>query len=215
MDGAQNVPEFKWTAAKHEAAYMLAEDRLTDEEIAEKSGVTRRALQTWKERPEFREKVQQIADKLASAVFSRGIARRANRIRVLNEQHEKMQAVIKERAADASMADVPGGKTGLVVRQVKGVGKGDDFQVVHEYAVDTALLKEIREHHKQVAQELGQWTEKHVIGGDPEKPFLHEHGHRINPAALRAFTEDLAAAGLDDLSENGGGEPVDPQASPG
>ena len=78
--------------------------------------------------------------------------------------------------------DVPGGSTGLLVRQVKLVKiysvPGQDLeddepdaadvlcsaklnQVVYEYAVDTGLLKELREHERQAAQELGQWTEKH------------------------------------------------------
>jgi hypothetical protein len=32
--------------------------------------------------------------------------------------------------------------------------------VVEEYEVDTGLLKELREHEKQAAQELGQWSDK-------------------------------------------------------
>lgn len=53
-----------------------------------------------------------------------------------------------------------GGKTGLIVHNVKGVGKGDDFQLIDLYEVDTGLLREMREHEKQAAQELGDWTER-------------------------------------------------------
>lgn len=71
-----------------------------------------------------------------------------------------MQQVIAERAEDIELQDVAGGKTGLIVHNVKGVGKGEDFQLIDLYEVDTGLLKELREHEKQAAQELGQWTEK-------------------------------------------------------
>jgi len=49
--------------------------------------------------------------------------------------------------------------------QVKGIGRGEDFEVVHIYAVDGTLLREIREIEKQAAQELGQWSEKHEHTG--------------------------------------------------
>jgi hypothetical protein len=31
---------------------------------------------------------------------------------------------------------------------------------VAEYSIDTGLLKELRDHERQAAQELGQWAEK-------------------------------------------------------
>lgn len=61
------------------------------------------------------------------------------------------------------MKDVPGGNTGLLVRTTKGIGSGDTFQIVDEYAVDTGLLRELREHEKQAAQELGQWIDKSEV----------------------------------------------------
>jgi hypothetical protein len=38
---------------------------------------------------------------------------------------------------------------------------------VEEYQVDTRLLKELREHKKQAAQELGQWSEKARVEQGP------------------------------------------------
>jgi hypothetical protein len=38
---------------------------------------------------------------------------------------------------------------------------------VEEYQVDTGLLKELREHEKQAAQELGQWSEKARVEQGP------------------------------------------------
>jgi hypothetical protein len=67
-----------------------------------------------------------------------------------------MLQVVEERAADASMAKVPGGRTGLLVRQIKVVGSGANQKLVPEYVVDTGLLREIRATAQQAAEELGQ-----------------------------------------------------------
>lgn len=53
-------------------------------------------------------------------------------------------------------------------------------------------------------------------GGSPI-PIDHSgsvtHEHRLDAAALRAFNEDVARAGLGDLSADGGQQPVDTQAA--
>ena len=66
-----------------------------------------------------------------------------------------MHQVIDARAADPAMHAVPGGKTGLVVKTVKGVGKGEDFRLVEEYRVDTDTLRSILEHERRAAKEVG------------------------------------------------------------
>jgi hypothetical protein len=113
-----------------------------------------------------------------------------------------MKQVIAERAADPMMEGVPGGTTGLLVRQVKFVKMlsvkrdrptsladepehEDDLIIpekrvvqVEEYAVDTALLHEIRMHEDEVAKHLGQLVEKREDKLDATDNFL---------GALRAF----------------------------
>jgi len=74
-----------------------------------------------------------------------------------------MDKVIEERAADPTMAAVPRGKTGLLVRRVKSFGRGKHRVVVEEYVVDIKLLKQFRETLKQAAQEIGQWGHSHDI----------------------------------------------------
>jgi hypothetical protein len=54
------------------------------------------------------------------------------------------------------MQKTPGGDTGLLVKTLKSIGAGENAQVVAEYAVDTALLAEIRKHEDHVAVDLGQ-----------------------------------------------------------
>ena len=165
MEPSQNFPPFKWGKGKNEAAQLLAEDVLTDDEIGEKVGVSRRTLYTWRQHPEFVAKIAEHVKHLGDVSRRVAIANRNRRVRWLNDRVERMHSVIRDRAADPLMQDVPGGKTGLMVRTMKGVGAGPAAQVVEEYAVDTGLLKELREHEKQAAQELGQWVEKKEVEG--------------------------------------------------
>jgi len=79
---------------------------------------------------------------------------------MLNESHQKMLQVIDERAASPDLANVPGGKTGIVTKTIKGIGNGDDFQIVEIYEVDTATIGKICDIQKLVAEELGQRVER-------------------------------------------------------
>lgn len=69
---------------------------------------------------------------------------------------------MSERADD--MADVLGGSSGLLVRQVKQIGSGESSRMVEEYKLDRELLAEFREDEKQMAIELGQWEEGAQMG---------------------------------------------------
>lgn len=148
-----------WTGKREEAALLVAEDALTDQQIARKVGVTQRTLERWKSLPAFKTRVASLVQKIRESVEARGIANRQTRIDALNDRWERMQRVIKERAADRSFAKVPGGKTGLLVRSYKTVGSGKSLRVVEEYAVDTGLLNALLQHEKQAAIELGEWDE--------------------------------------------------------
>jgi hypothetical protein len=55
------------------------------------------------------------------------------------------------------MQKIPGGETGLIRRTVTVQGTGDNARVIEKFEVDIELLKEMREHLKPAAQELGQW----------------------------------------------------------
>jgi flagellar motor switch/type III secretory pathway protein FliN len=77
------------------------------------------------------------------------------RVEALNDRWEKLHQVIAERARSEEMQGVPGGSTGLVVKTVKAVGKGEDFRLVEQYEVDVGLLKAILEHERQAAAEAG------------------------------------------------------------
>jgi hypothetical protein len=160
-----NVSSFAWTRKTERAALLVAQDDLADRAIGAACGVTERTIERWKQHPEFAARVQEHRDAWREAIKAKGIAERQNRVDALNDRWHRMRQVIEERAEDAATARVAGGSTGLIVRDVKGVGKGEDFQLIDIYSVDTGLLKELREHEKQAAQELGEWSEKREISG--------------------------------------------------
>lgn len=152
------------TGQQEEAAALVAADQLTDQEICDELGLkSRKTLWNWKQTQTFTARVDAFKGEVRAAVRASGIAVIENRVAHLADRHRRMQRVIRERAADESFKDVPGGGTGLLLRTYKKVGSGEDSQLVPEYAVDTALLKEMRETEKQVAIELGQWQEKQEV----------------------------------------------------
>ena len=150
--------------AKHEeSARLVSEDRLTDEQIAEKAGVTRKCLHQWKRRKAFAARVEELTRIWADRALKYGLARREKRVAVLSDMHNRLLTIIEERGQDAALQAVAGGRTGLVCKTLKGIGKGSDFQTVEEYEVDTAILKEIRAIQEQVAKELGQHVERSAV----------------------------------------------------
>jgi len=134
----------------------VAEGVLTNAAISERIGITASTLGNWKRRPEFMARVDELLADYRAAVRRRGIAVLERRVDALTDRWTRMQKIIEERAKDADLAEVPGGKTGLLMKVTKTVSatKGGG-----EYTLDIALLKELREHEKQAAQELGQWAE--------------------------------------------------------
>lgn len=176
----RKVPAFRWNAQKQQAAQLLAEDELTDVEIAQTVGISDRQMRNWKHVPEFMDRVKEIIGELGDVVFRRAIGRRSRRLLCQENRWLAMQRVIRERAADPCMQNVPGGQTGLLVRTVKSIGAGTNFKEVEEYEFDAALVKAIADVEKQAAQECGQWTERHEHSGDQNNPIQHGHTLRIS-----------------------------------
>jgi class 3 adenylate cyclase len=74
------------------------------------------------------------------------------------------------------------------VRNVKGIGAGENYREVREYEVDVALLRELRAHEEQAARELGQWVDKVAPtspdGGESYAPFSDDERAAVLRAAL-------------------------------
>ncbi len=151
----------KLTNSKLEkAAVLVAEDARSDEQIAAQLGITRSTLATWKSRPEFAARVDEISGEFAEVALKRGIARKAYRVNTLANIHSKLLTVMEERAVDPDLANIPGGKTGLVVRKAV-VSAG--VLVGYEFAVDIGWIRELRAVQEQAAKELGQLVEKREV----------------------------------------------------
>jgi hypothetical protein len=172
------------TKTREMAAQLVADDRLPDREIAEQCGIDKATLERWKLQPTFRARVQAIVEAYAKRALKNGIARRERRVGVLNDLHNKMLQVIDERAKSKGMAAVPGGKTGIVTKTMKGIGKGEDFQAIEEYRVDTSTIAEIRDVQKQAAEELGQWIRR------TENLDLNQLFERMSDSEIEAVIND-------------------------
>lgn len=155
--------QWKWDKRRDRCAVLVAEDKLTNEEIAAAIGVARQTVDYWKTRQEFKERVQSHIEAFREAVLNKGIADVVKRVSALDDRWNRMKQVIEERAVSPQMQNVAGGKTGLLVHQVKAVGKGEDFQLIDLYVVDDGLLSEMRATEKQAAIEVGQWDEKSTV----------------------------------------------------
>ena len=185
---------FEWSPKRDQAAIDVARDQETDAQISASLGVSAVTLWKWKQHPDFLARVEQHRAKFRAVIRRRGIAIIENRVERLDRDWRKMRAVIESRAEEAKSQRAanealieealrlgsdkrqiaklegelpyiaPGMESGLVVRDYRGNGPF----IREVFAVDTALLAEIRAHEQQAAKELGQWVEKQQsdIGGD-------------------------------------------------
>lgn len=181
----KNASAFQWTGPRTLAARLVAEDEISDREIAAKVGVHIGTLERWKLAKAFKARVEEIAKTLGDRCLKYAIARKGRRMAALQDRWERMQRVIAERAAAPEMEGVPGGETGALVHTQKSIGGGPAAQVVDEYAFDAALFKELREHEKQAAEELGQLIKKHEHTGAGGKDLI--------PAPKQMSREQFAA----------------------
>lgn len=112
-----------------------------------------------------RKKIAEERDRVEREAVEEGFARRMQRVMRLERLLDRKLALIEARGADLK-DDVPGGETGLLVRDYRG------SLMMPVYKYDAALAKEIREYMKQIAIELGQWTEKRELTGADGAPLL-------------------------------------------
>ena len=168
----QQIAPFRWTGQRARACELVADDRLSDDEIAAEVGVAPRTLGYWKAHPDFQARVAERREAQRRAIEAKGIADKQNRIDAYNDLWGRLRTVVAERAEEMG-GEIAGAGTGLLVRQAKIVkvfevkDEGDDegvpqkrARVVYEYAVDTGLLRELRALGEQAAKELGQWVDK-------------------------------------------------------
>lgn len=180
---------FDWTAQRERAAALVAEDRLTDAAIAAEVGCSRRTITTWKAHPGFRAGVIGHVADTRRALVAQGVGSKLYRLWLLNDAVERLVGVLRARARDKALADVPGGALGLLVRKgVRYLPTDDGFEPWFEHAVDTGLLRELRECLKQAAQEVGDWSERYELSGAGVGP-------------VRVVEDDLSTLSDDELDD--------------
>lgn len=181
----QDDAHFRWSRKRVFAAEQLAEGQLTHEQIATVAGVRRNSITRWLRHPVFAARVAEIVEAAQKAAYEASIARKVNRINDLIDLRDRLFAVIRERAADPAMALIPGGKSGLLVRETKYVkvyaapatpqGTAQPTRQVVEvefYTVDNATIKSILAVEEQMAREQGEWTEKRELTGASGEPLI-------------------------------------------
>ena len=138
---------------------LMLDPQLSDTEIARRLStpaqpVSRQITNAFRHR--HRVDLQASIEAAVALALDPAITRKAERLAAKNERWFGLKAVVAERGADKSMAGVPGGKTGLVVRQYKMLGSGEYGEVREEYRVDTGLLEAANALERSAAEEMGQ-----------------------------------------------------------
>lgn len=134
---------FVWSESASRAALLLAEDRLTDAAIAKKVGIGTTKLYEWKRHPDFADQVASLTTEFLDRARRSGLARIDRRMEAYSQRHALMMTLVR----------------------AKGKRKNVDERF------DPALMRELRELEKQIAQEAGQFAEKREISGPGGGPI--------------------------------------------
>jgi hypothetical protein len=90
------------------------------------------------------------------------IRERQYRVTVLQDLVDRLRLIITERA-DAYKDSGPGGASGLLVMQKKTLGTGPREVLIDELVADGVVIGQLKDILKQGAQEVGDWSDKHVL----------------------------------------------------
>ena len=208
---AHLVKNWRWTKQRVRAAYLVAENVQTRAAIANEVGISTRQLLAWLQVPAFSQFIERKIDETRKALAERYIAQKQQRIASYIEDFERTDQIIKERAE--ALKDVPGGKSGLITHDVKSIGAGENATMVDIYEFDAALVRERRAIRKDVAEELGQLTQKHdfKFSGDPRElspeQLLALENHMVelacggDKAKIDAFQRELEGPVVETTAE--------------
>lgn len=184
---AKSLTADTWTPRHEDAAFLVAEDRLTDQQIADQIGISKRTLETWKKSPAFKAKVNEYLKQFCQLVKEVGIGSVEARLRALDKDFNRLEAVIKSRAKryqeQSHKAEEENSEAGKAMAALapKGAPKPPPtiappeealtgvvvFELVptkngniERWTVDTGTIAEKRNLMQQAAKELGQWKER-------------------------------------------------------
>src|SRR5438270_5300704 len=127
-NSACKLMAWKWTSERERAAELVADDGLSDGQIAQELGINRKTLERWRKIAELRARVKSITEAAQKQALEHVIANQYGRIGFLNEMWLGLRRVIDARAIDPAMERAPGGKTGLLVRRLRSIRVPRGFQ---------------------------------------------------------------------------------------
>jgi hypothetical protein len=163
-----------YTKKQHLAASLLADDELSDEQIANEVGITRKTLHNWKQNPEFAALIGDYTGQLQASVLRYAVAKKRKRVEALDLVFHSILEAIAHRTNAMQPDDSPMGhaartfgdrvppeaSTGLFAPKTSVTPSG---HIVTDYVFDAPMIRELRETMKQGAQEVGDWTEQSQI----------------------------------------------------
>lgn len=171
-------------ASRIDAAVLMAArnvdegaESLTDQQIAERVGVSRSTITRWKRDPEFNALMGDAEGDIKAAALRVPSAQIHNRIKSLDKLAGNILKAIDLRAATyAAIADSPEeaarqvfgsetppwAATGVYIAKKKISASG---KTVTDWELDRASIDAIDRIYQHIAKQLGQWSEKSEISG--------------------------------------------------
>ena len=176
-------------ARKEEAARLIAEDDLTDEQIAQRVGITDRQLRNWKQEPDFAAAVNAHILLIRDQILSRGFARVEKRVQLLDKNVRRLEAIVEAQKSNPDVQDHPAADTGLIFYKETPTRTG----MAEEFFVHTTLLAEQRAQLGDIAKHAGQWIDRISANFDPSL-LTDEELEAIARRAGRGGTGDTPAS---------------------
>lgn len=119
-------------------------------------------------------KFTELQKEAEESAINQGLARKAGRIRQLEELFDRALRVIIERADSETTANVPGGRTGLLVRDIK--------HLTEVFKFDAALVREMRGILEDIAKEKGERSQKVELSDPNGEPLFESLAKALNKA---------------------------------
>jgi hypothetical protein len=180
---------FRLTARMREAAILYAEGQLTFVAICKQLKVHDKTFSKWLDQPEFERLVEHHKKKLATEMSRVTLANKVQRIRAKQSRHDRLTRTIEKRAE--LYKDVPGGADeGMMCRDVKMIGRGENAVEVEVFRTDGALLTAMDNLERDIATEVGQWDEQKGLA-DFGKPPTNDY--KLSVEDRRTFIMQIFA----------------------
>jgi hypothetical protein len=159
---------------RREAAKYVAEGVLSDSRIADMLGVSEKTVWNWRHVQEFIDEVKKLRAAAEEESMRRFAAQRGNRIDILADTVQAYLTIRDERAAWFAKhePEIPGGKTGHVIRRERVIGLGKNSERITEYVIDTEIRNGLESLGKELGIETGQRTEKRELAGAGGSPLF-------------------------------------------